>query len=132
MSSLMARMPDELLARCAGWLDTPTARRLAQVSRAGERLVLARLELQRRPGVLLKRQLSWPHRGRTRAARCTHRPAWAFIDTFAHMWEAASSGKRKHVVECIVSAASGVDHLGSTQWTASVVCNRLKKVGIAF
>ena len=47
MSSLMARMPDELLARCAGWLDTPTARRLAQVSRAGERLVLARLAAEK-------------------------------------------------------------------------------------
>ena len=42
MSSLMVRRPDELLARCAGFLDLPSAGHLAQASRAGQRLVLAR------------------------------------------------------------------------------------------
>ena len=75
MSSLMVRRPDELLARCAGFLDLPSAGHLAQASRAGQRLVLAwlvagsqrkRSELRR----LRRRQLHLRlHRGSPLPAR---------------------------------------------------------------
>ena len=88
MSSLMARLPDELLTRCAGCLDTPSAGRLTQVSRAGERLTLARLAAEKAEraaqaaAVVAAQAAPRQHAALTAADE-------AFIDTFAHMWKAA-------------------------------------------
>ena len=88
MSSLMARLPDELLARCAGFLDLPSAGRLAQASRAGQRLVLARLvaaKAERGAAAHLAAAAAPPP-----AAPWFTATGKAFIDAFANLFMGAA------------------------------------------
>ena len=123
MSSLMARLPDELLARCASVLDLPSAGRLAQASRAGQRLVLARLVEDKAERDAALAAAAAPLHGVALTAA-----GKAFIDTYADVFIAASRAGRMEIVKYIMSAATGVEHLGSTNWTAVMVRNRLLDV----
>ena len=90
MSSLMARLPDELLARCAGFLDLPSAGHLAQASRAGQRLVFARLvEVKAERAAALAAAAAPP----PAAPRFTA-PGEAFIDAFANLLMGAAPPQR--------------------------------------
>ena len=122
MSSLMARLPDELLARCAAILDLLAAGRLAQASRAGQHLVLTRL---------VEDKAERDARAATTAAVAVAEhvalmaAGKAFIDAYTDLFIGASSAGRKMVVGHIISAATGDERLGSTNWTVLTVHNRL-------
>jgi len=124
MSSLKARLPDELLACCGAFLDKPSAGRFAQASRSGQRLVLKRLNAEKAALVAAASQtvaVAAPqHIALTAASK-------VFIDTFAAAYVGASLAARKMLVEYIIAAASGDETLGSTTWTASTVHARLKR-----
>ena len=104
----MARLPDELLARCAGFLDLPSAGHLAQASRAGQRLVLARL-------VAAKAE-----RAAALAAAAAPPPAapWfiatgrAFIDAFANLFMGAAPPQRRAIVNHILVTAAAHTQFG--------------------
>ena len=117
----MARLPDELLARCAGFLDLPSAGRLAQASRAGQRLVLARLvEVKAERAAALAAAAAPP----PAAPRFTA-PGEAFIDAFANLFMGAAPPQRRAIVTHILVTAAAHSQLGSATWTASSVYSRL-------
>ena len=115
---MSSRLPDELLARCAGQLDLPSAGRLAQASRAGQRLVLVRLVEAKaeRAAALAEAAAPPPVHGVALTAA-----GKAFIDAHVDPFIGTSSAGREKVIEHIISAATGDEHLSSTNWTAVIV-----------
>ena len=134
MVPLSARLPEELLAVIASFLDTPSAGRFAAASRQGQRLVLARLdaekaELDRARAAAQAAPLAARAASRQRIE--INALGKVFIDSYVYIFIGAGLAARTLLVDEILALAAGRLELASANWTASTVHTRLKNAARA-
>ena len=127
--ALMVPLPEELLACCASFLDTPSAGRFAAASRQGQRLVLARLAAEKAERDRAEAEAAAAAADAQAAPRRRieiNALGTAFIDAYVNIFIGAGLAARGLLVEQILAQAAGHEDLASANWTTSTVAARLK------